>query len=298
MNYFGAIEAGGTKFVCAIGNSDGKILKKEIFPTTTPKNTIPLIFDFFKKEHKKTPLTAIGIACFGPLNLHIESPSYGEITTTPKTSWQHFNIVKAFKNEFSLPIGFDTDVNGAALGEYRFGAAKGIDTFIYITVGTGIGVGGMAKKDLLHGLIHPEMGHIIIPQRKDDDFIGVCPFHKNCLESLASGPSMMKRWGVKAALSLPDDHKAWDLEAYYLGVGIANFILCISPKKIIMGGGVMKQKSLFKKIRKNVQEQLNGYVKHEMIQDKIDEYIVPPGLKDNVGILGAIALAELALEDS
>ncbi|MBN2479072.1 MAG: ROK family protein [Parachlamydiales bacterium] len=299
MNYFGAIEAGGTKFACAIGKENGEIIKKLIVPTDKPEVTIPQIIDFFKKE-KATPICGIGIACFGPLDVNEKSLTYGEITTTPKLAWKNFNIVKAFKKHFDLPIGFDTDVNGAALGEHFYGAAKGLDTFIYVTVGTGIGVGGMVRGNLMHGLIHPEMGHIIIPQRKDDDFIGVCPYHKNnCLEGLASGPSMHKRWKVDKLSTLEMSHIAWDLEAYYLAIAIANWIMCISPQIVIIGGGVMHYEHLLFKIRKDVQKILNGYLHSEkIVTDKINDYIVKPFLKDNSGITGAIALAKKALRQN
>lgn len=295
MKYFGGIEAGGTKMICAIGNIQGKIIKKVIFPTISPKITWPKVIDFFKKENKKTKLSSIGVGCFGPLDLNKDSKNYGEITTTPKVKWNHFNIVKSLKNHFSIPIGFDTDVNAAALAEGWWGAAEGLDTFIYITIGTGIGVGAVVSNKLLHGLIHPEMGHILIEKRKDDNFKSICPYHQNCLEGLASGPSMMKRWKTNKATDLKDTHIAWDLESYYLSIAISNWILCLSPQKVIIGGGLSSKKILIKKIRKNVKDMLNGYVKHKLILSNISKYIVLPKLKNNSGILGAIALGEKLL---
>lgn len=288
-----AIEAGGTKIIVAISTIDGKILKKEIFPTSTPDITMPKIINFLKNNK----FDAIGIASFGPLDLDKKSKTYGSITSTPKLFWQNYNIVNEIKKHFDCPIGFDTDVNGAALAEVSFGKLKDIDSLIYITVGTGIGVGAILNNQLIHGLIHPEMGHIIIPKKEDDNFKGVCPFHDSCLESLASGPSMMKRWNIQSALSLDKNHIGWELESYYLAVGISNYILTLSPKKIVMGGGVMKNKDLYEKIRKHVKKILNGYLKNPMVEDKIDEYIIEPTLKDEVGILGAVALAKKALED-
>jgi len=296
MKYYGGIEAGGTNFICAIGNDKGKILKKTTFKTITPKETIPEANNFFINENKKTPLSSIGIACFGPLDLNKASSTYGEITTTPKPGWNHYNILKAIKNILPISVGFDTDVNGAALGEYKWGAAKNIDTFLYITVGTGIGVGTMIANTLLHGLIHPEMGHLIIPKNKEDHLDSVCPFHKNCLEGLASGPAMMKRWNVPSATDLKEDHKGWNMEAYYLGIAIANYSLCLSPKKIIIGGGVLNKKHLIDKIRQNVLFQLNGYLKHDLILKDIKNYIVLPQHMGNSGILGALALAIQAEE--
>lgn len=295
MTYFGGIEAGGTKFICATADSSGKILEQINIPTATPNVTIPEVIRFFNEMNKKTPLSAMGIGSFGPVDPDPESPYFGYITTTPKLAWSQYNILGAVKEAFSVPMGFDTDVNAAALGEYRFGAAKNIDTFIYVTVGTGIGGGGMIDGNLMHGLMHPEMGHIFIPHDKErDPFEGVCPFHGDCLEGLASGPSMMKRWGVASALDLPVDHPAWILEADYLAYAIANWIEILSPKKIIMGGGVMKQKSLLAKIHPKVQSILNGYIKHRTIIEDIENYIVHPGLGEQSGILGAIALAEQA----
>lgn len=295
MLLFGGVEAGGTKFVCAVGDANGNIQDKVTIPTTIPKETIPQIIKYFSAIHNKQKITALGIASFGPVDLEPNSPYYGYITTPPKAGWEQFNFLGTMRDSFNLPIGWDTDVNGAALGEYRFGAAKNLDTFIYVTVGTGIGAGGLVSGKLMHGLIHPEMGHIFIPHdHKKDPFVGVCPFHGDCLEGLASGLAMQKRWGVKSALDLPSEHQAWDLEADYLATAFANYTLTLSPQKIIVGGGVMKHKELFPKIRVKVKNLLNGYIKHKKILAKIDEYIVEPSLGEQAGICGAIALAEKA----
>lgn len=292
---FGGIEAGGTKFVCAVGDSKGKIIEKVVIPTTTPAETIPKVINFFKRVQQEQPFVAMGIGSFGPVDPDLRSAHYGYITTTPKLAWSQFDFLGSIKKEFKLPMGFDTDVNAAALGEYRWGQAQGLDTFIYLTVGTGIGGGGMINGRLMHGLMHPEMGHIFIPHNKErDPFEGVCPFHGDCLEGLASGPAIMKRWQVKSALDLPDDHPAWAIEADYLAAAIANWIEILSPQKIIIGGGVMRQKHLLAKIHPKVQAILNGYIKHRTILDEIDTYIVSPGLGDQAGICGAIALAEQA----
>lgn len=295
MRLFGGIEAGGTKFICAIGDATGNIQDKITIPTTTPTETLPQIIKYFQAIHENHPLAAIGIASFGPIDLKRDSQHYGYITTPPKTKWKLFNFLGTMRKVFDLPFGWDTDVNGEALGEYCFGAAKGFDTFIYVTVGTGIGVGGMVAGQLMHGLVHPEMGHIFIPHdKKKDDFAGVCPFHGDCLEGLASGPAINKRWGVKTCSELPSKHPAWDLEADYLAIAFANYTLMLSPQKIIVGGGVMKHKTIFPKIRTKVKALLNGYIKHEKILTKMDEYIVEPGLGEHSGICGAIALAQTA----
>jgi len=291
---FVGIEAGGTKFVCAIGNRQGEISERTVFPTETPEIVLPKIIDYIHQQALHGKIDAIGIGCFGPLELDRKSSQYGSITATPKPGWRYFNIVEKFKNLFDLPIGFDTDVNAAALGEHYWGAAQQSDHFIYLTVGTGIGGGVMINGKLLHGALHPEMGHLLIPQDKTQDaFEGICPYHHNCLEGLASGPSLMKRWGVESALDLPPEHEAWDLEAYYLAAACANYTLTLSPQKIILGGGVMKQKNLFSKIHQLLPNLLNNYILHENITntDKIKDYIIPAGLGDNAGIAGAIALA-------
>jgi fructokinase len=294
LNRFAGIEAGGTKFVCAIGNNQGEISERIIFPTESPALTLQKVFEYIDTQDRLEKIDAIGVACFGPVELDKRSRHYGHITATPKPDWQYFDIVGQLKNRFNLPVGFDTDVNGAALGEHYWGAAKLIDHFMYITVGTGIGGGVMVNKKLVHGAPHPEMGHLLIPQDKlRDPFPGVCPYHNNCLEGLASGPAMMKRWNVKSALDLPPEHEAWNLEAYYLAVACMNYILTLAPEKIILGGGVMKQTHLFEKIHQQLPLLLNGYIPHEnIITDKIHEYIIPAGLGENAGISGAIALAE------
>jgi len=292
---FGGIEAGGTKFCCAVGDKLGNIQDKIVIPTTIPEETMPKVISFFREINNKTTLSALGIASFGPIDLNKNSSTYGYITTPPKFGWGHYDIVNAIKRVFPVPIGFDTDVNGAALGEHRFGAAVGLDTFLYVTIGTGIGAGGMVSGNLIHGLVHPEMGHIFIPHdRTCDPFIGSCPFHGDCLEGLASGPALQKRWGIKSAFDLPIDHSGWDLEANYLAYAFANYTMLLSPQKIIAGGGVMNNPELLHKIRPRVQNLLNGYVKHKKILKEIDHYIVAPKLGDNAGICGAIALAEKA----
>ncbi|MCK4871005.1 MAG: ROK family protein [Gammaproteobacteria bacterium] len=295
---FAGIEAGGTKFVCAIGDSSGTILNREVIPTTVPDETMPLVIKYLQDNYAKTPFSAIGVASFGPVDPDPNSPTFGYITTTPKPGWTMFNLLGALKKHFQLPMGFDTDVNGAALGEYRWGAGQGLDSLIYYTIGTGIGAGGMLSGKMMHGMMHPEAGHMFIPHDKvADAFAGVCPFHGDCLEGLASGPSIMKRWQVKSALDLPPDHEAWDLEAKYLAYAMANTVMVLSPQKIILGGGVMKQQQLFPKIRQKTVEFLAGYIKHKNIIENIDDYIVPQGLPGDSGICGAIALAENAFNN-
>lgn len=288
---FAGIEAGGTKFVCAIGNENGEILEKESFPTSTPDKTMSKVVDFFKGKE----FVAMGVGSFGPIDPDEKSETFGAITTTPKVAWTNYNIIDELKNHFDVPMAFDTDVNGAALGELTWGAAKGLHSCLYITVGTGIGAGAVVENNLVHGLLHPEMGHILLRRHKDDTYEGKCPYHKDCLEGMAAGPAVEARWGVKGH-ELPNDHKAWDFESYYLAQALVNYILILSPQKIIMGGGVMQQEQLFPKIRKYVIELLNGYVQKDEILKNIDEYIVYPKLGQAAGTCGAIALAMKAFK--
>lgn len=287
---FGGIEAGGTKFVCAIGTGPDDIRAQTRFPTTTPDETIDRAISFFRQHAE--PVVAVGIGSFGPVDLDPSSAGYGSITTTPKPGWQHTPLRRRIQDALQIPVAFDTDVNAAALGEHTWGAARGLDTFIYLTIGTGIGGGGMAGGRLLHGLVHPEMGHIRLPHHWDDDpFPGVCPYHGDCLEGLACGPALEQRWGRRAE-ELPEDHRAWSLEARYLALALVNFICTLSPQRVIMGGGVMERAQLFPSVRDHVQSLLNGYVRAPAIIERIDEYIVPPGLGRMAGVLGAMALAQ------
>ncbi|HRJ43140.1 MAG: ROK family protein [Caldilineaceae bacterium] len=294
---FGAIEAGGTKFVCAVGSGPGDIRAESRFPTTTPGETIAQAIAFFQEQELlHGPLQAIGISAFGPIDPHPKSPTFGTITTTPKLAWQHTPIVGMIRQHFDLPIGFDTDVNGAALGEHHWGAAQGLDTFVYLTIGTGIGGGGMVGGRLIHGLMHPEMGHMYVPHDWDrDPFPGVCPFHGDCLEGLANGPALEARWGTKGESFAPD-HEAWLLEAHYLALGLVNIITILSPQRIILGGGVMGQPHIFPLIHREVRHQLKGYIQMAEMEKAIDSYIVPPGLGSQAGVLGSIALAKEALK--
>ena len=282
----GAIEAGGTKFVCGIATENGEILERVSFATETPEITLQKVYDFFKDKG----VEAIGVGSFGPIDPNPESETYGYITKTPKKYWSDFNLIGELQKNLNVPMAFDTDVNGAALGEATWGAAKGLKNCLYLTIGTGIGGGLLASGKLVHGMLHPKMGHIFVRRHAEDAYAGKCPFHHDCLEGLAAGPAIEERWGVKA-YELPVDHKAWEIEAYYIAQALVNYILIASPEKIILGGGVMKQIQLFPLIRKNVKELLNNYVQTKEILENIDNYIVAPGLGDNAGLLGSIALA-------
>lgn len=285
------IEAGGTKMICGVSEGGADIQDRTRISTTTPEETIAELAKFIQKHQKAGEIDAIGIASFGPLELNRRSAKYGCITATPKPGWRDFNFVNAIRHVLDVPIGFDTDVNAAALGEHCYGAGRNCQNVVYATIGTGIGGGAIVEGKLLHGALHPEMGHLLVPLRENENFPGVCQYHGNCLEGLASGPSMKQRWQVDSALDLAPDHEAWDIEADYLARFCANIVLCLSPEKIILGGGVMRQKQLFPKIRQRVPGLINGYIDHPLIQNKINDFIVAPGLGENSGIVGAIALA-------
>jgi len=282
----GALETGGTKMVCAIGDEKGNVYEKVIFETKTPGETVPELIAFFKERK----IDALGIGCFGPIDLDEESETYGYITSTPKPGWGNYNILGAFKEALPCPVGFDTDVNASVLGEVTFGQAKGKKCVIYLTIGTGIGAGIYIEGKLLHGMLHPEAGHVLIQRRKEDTYKGKCPYHENCLEGLASGPALEERWGQKANL-LHEKQEVWDLEAWYVAQALTGYVLTLSPDMIILGGGVMYQRQLFPMIRKYVTDILNGYVKTKELAD-MDNYIVPESLEGNQGILGCFELAK------
>lgn len=289
---FGGIEAGGTKFVCTVGSGPDDVRAEIRYPTTTPEETLGRAIEFFREQHAAAPLAALGVGCFGPVCLDPASPAYGFITTTPKPGWRMTDVVGTLRRGLGLPVGFDTDVNAAALGEAAWGAGRGLENILYLTVGTGIGGGALVGGRPIHGLVHPEMGHLRVPHdHADDPFEGVCPYHGDCLEGLASGPAMKARWGGSAE-TLPAEHPAWALEAGYLAAAISSYILTLSPQRIILGGGVTGQPRLLPLTRREVVRLLAGYVQAPEILERIDDYIVAPGLGNRSGMLGALALAK------
>lgn len=291
---YGGIEVGGTKWVCAVADRDGQIVARTTFSTTTPDVTIAQAVEFFRANG---PLSGIGVGAFGPIDLHPSSPTFGHVTTTPKPGWAHTDLVSPFTDGLDVPVVFETDVNAAAFGEWRRGSCVGLDTFCYVTVGTGIGGGAVVHGRLLHGLMHPELGHIRVPHDwKRDPFKGSCPFHGDCLEGLASGPALLQRWGQPAEL-LSDD-VAWELEADYLALGIANVVHTLAPQRIVLGGGVAKQAELLPLVRSRLLEVLAGYIDVPALRDPtaLDGYLVPPALGDLSGVIGAIELARATVE--
>lgn len=290
---WGGIDAGGTRFVCAVGSGPGRLEAETRFPTTTPEETLGRAVDFLR-ENAGAGLAAVGIGSFGPLDLRRDSPTYGRLTSTPKLAWEGVDLVGTVSDALGVPAALDTDVNASALAEHLWGAAMGVDDLVYVTVGTGIGGGAMAGGKIVHGLVHPEMGHMRVPHdRGADDFDGVCPYHGDCLEGLASGPAIERRWGARPE-TLPDDHPAWELAAGYLAAGVANLVCTLSPRLVVMGGGVMERASLLPRIRAGVRDLLGGYVRAPEVSDAIDEYVVAPALGGRSGVLGAIALAQAA----
>lgn len=288
---FGGIEAGGSKWVCAVGTGPGDIRGTTTFPTTEPDETIARAEKFFAENGS---LEAIGVGSFGPIDRRRSSTSFGFITTTPKPGWAQTDVAVRLQESLDVPVAFDTDVNAAALGEHRWGAAVGLETFCYVTVGTGIGGGAVVNGRLAHGLLHPELGHMRIPHdRVADPFPGCCPFHGDCFEGLASGEAMRARWG-RAAKDLHDD-APWRLEAEYVALGLVNVVCALSPERIILGGGVMKEPTLFARVHERMRELLAGYFDAPELKDAIDSFVVPPGLGDRSGVLGAIALAREAV---
>lgn len=279
---YGAIEAGGTKFVCAISDENFEIKERVSIPTTTPEETLSHVFEFFDQFK----LDSIGLGSFGPIDVNKKSATYGYVTTTPKVAWTNFDFLGAVKKRYEIPVGWTTDVNAAALGELKKGAAIGLDSCVYLTVGTGIGGGAVVNGKLLAGYGHPEMGHMLVRLHPDESYGGFCPYHGNCLEGIAAGPAIEGRYGVKGH-ELADKIEVWQMEAYYLAQALMNYTLILSPERIVLGGGVMKQNQLYTLVREEFKKLMAGYV----AVPPLEEYIVAPGLGDNAGVTGCLLLA-------
>ncbi len=294
---YGGIEAGGTKFVCCVASGPGHIVEEVRFATTTPAETLRKSVQFFEPYVSTGKIKTIGVGCFGPLDLNPSSSTYGYITATPKPHWSNTDVRGTLQRGLSVHVAFDMDVNAAAVGEFIWGAGRGCDPSLYLTIGTGIGGGYIKDGAPLIGLLNLEMGHLRIPHNHElDPFNGTCPFHGDCFEGLASGPAIQKRLGATGA-TVPEGDPFWNIEADYIASALMNYILTLSPKKIILGGGVMQREFLFPKVRNRVRELLNGYVSSKVLLEQIDQYIVPPGLGNQSGSMGAIALA-MQLEET
>jgi fructokinase len=291
---FGAIEAGGTKFVCLVGSDPGHIVAQARVSTGHPTETLAQVVDFFQEAVAAGgPLDAVGIASFGPLELRRSHPRYGFITTSPKPGWSHVDILGSVRTPLGVPVGLDTDVAGAALGEGRWGAARGLNTFVYLTVGTGIGGAAVIGDQIAHGLVHPEMGHVSVPRQPGDDFAGHCPFHGNCLEGMASGAAIAARWGQPAEqLAGEELRQAVEWEAAYVAAGLRNIVYTIAPQLIVIGGGITGLPGLFPMVRARLVETLAGYP--GLPEHAADSFVVPAALGQLAGLAGAIVLAEKA----
>jgi fructokinase len=288
---YAGIEGGGTKFLCAVGNGPHEIVDETRFPTTTPQETLGKVCDFLSPYVKEGRIRSIGLGSFGPVDVDPASATFGYITTTPKPNWAFTNIYGILHQELNLPINMDMDVAASAMGEYTWGANQCLDPSLYLTVGTGIGGSYILNGSPLRGLVSLEMGHVRIPHdEKLDPFKGACPYHGDCFEGLASGPAIRLRFG-KPGEVIAEDDPFWELEADYIANALANYIFTLPPRKIVLGGGVMRKAFLFEKIRGSVQKLLNDYLNHPVLTRHIDEYIVPPALGVRSGVLGGIALA-------
>lgn len=294
---YGGIEAGGTKFVCVVASGPGQVVDEIRFMTTMPEETLGRAIQFFRPFVDSGQVSAIGIGAFGPLDLNPKSPTYGFVAATPKPGWSYADVLGTLQRELRVKVAMDTDVNVAGLAEYLWGASKDCDPSLYLTIGTGIGGGFIQGGKSLIGMLHPEMGHLLIPHNRElDPFPGNCPFHGDCFEGLANGPAIEKRLGMPGAM-VPEENPFWDIEADYIASALMNYILILSPKKIILGGGVMQREFLFPKVRQRVRELINGYVASKSLMENIDDYILPPGLGNQAGSLGAIALAMQVAEN-
>ncbi|GHV26623.1 fructokinase [Clostridia bacterium] len=293
---FGAIEGGGTKMVMAVGTADGVIVERASIPTETPETTIPKLIHFFQDKG----IAALGIGSFGPVDMNRDSKTYGYITGTPKPGWADTPFLPIIRDALNVPVGFDLDVGAAAYGEWKQGAGQGLRNVVYYTIGTGVGAGVISEGRIVHGMTHPEAGHMLLRPEPDDPAPrGFCPFHDGCLEGLAKGPAIEARWG-KSAKDIPDDHHAWRLEAAYIAQCMVNTTLLLSPERIILGGGVMHKRFLFPMIRRKTAELLGGYVRSPMLLEsaRLENYIAPPGLDDDSAIVGCLTMASELLRTS
>lgn len=292
-----AIEAGGTKFNCALGRGPDDILETTRIPTTTPRETLEAVCQWFSlMKSRHGAFASMGVGCFGPVDLDERSPGYGYITSTPKPGWQNTDVVGTLKARFKVPVAFDTDVNGAALGEFLWGAGQHKDPLVYVTIGTGVGGGVLVNGRLLHGLLHPEIGHMHVPPPRASKAVarrGQCPYHAHCVEGYVSGPAIANRWGARAE-RLPADSPAWAEAAGVLAHLCLNLTLTLSPKRIILGGGVMEQEQILSLVHGAFIKLLNGYLRSVEFGPKISDYITRPALGQHAGLLGALALGRMA----
>lgn len=289
--YWG-IEAGGTKFICAVADRSGALLAETRIPTTTPAQTLDAVLSFFDaQQNAHGTCQGLGVAAFGPLDLRRESPTYGHILATPKPHWSNTDLVTPFERRFGCAVSLDTDVNAAALAEARHGAGQGCEDLVYVTVGTGIGGGAIVAGRTVHGASHPEMGHIRVRRHAlDSGFAGTCPFHGDCLEGLASGPALLARYGLPLD-KLPPTHEAFTIASYYLAQLAVNALLVLAPQRIVFGGGVMENAAVLAGIREAADALMKDYAGLDRVE--LARRIVAPALGQRAGIAGALVLAGL-----
>ena len=302
MPRLGAVEGGGTKFVCAVGTGPERVLARARIETTTPQETLDRVCDFLLRQAAEAPLDAVGVACFGPLELDPRSPELGSLLATPKPGWSGAPVGRTLRERLGVPVVVDTDVNGAALAEARWGAARDCDPALYLTIGTGIGGGAVIDGRPLHGLLHPEMGHILLPRLpwpdgRPDDFPGACPFHGACFEGLAAGPALTARAGTSLE-SLDPEHPLWELAAGYIATALATYVLVLAPQRIVVGGGVPQGGHLLRRVRRRLPAVLAGYVKRPQVDSGVGEYVVAPRFGQDAGVMGALALAQSAVAEA
>jgi len=293
---YGAVEGGGTKFVCMVGTGPDDVIDQLTVPTAEPTETIGSVIEFLARPRPGVEIASVGVATFGPIDLNPRSPHYGGTIGTTKPGWSYVRIVAPLRRRLGVPIGFDTDVNGAVLGESRWGAAQGLDPVLYLTIGTGIGGGALVNGATIKGLMHPELGHVPIPTLPGDDFPGVCPYHGRCLEGVACGPALAARAGRPVA-DISENDPIWDLTATYLAFGLSSYVLTLSPKRIVLGGGVMHQTHLLDRVRRELVRILNGYIQVPALGEGIADYVVPSLLDQKAGLYGALVIAERALAE-
>ena len=286
------IEAGGTKFICATAKDSADLLNRTRISTQDPKATYAAVVAYLQaQEQRHGALDAIGLASFGPLDVNPNSPTFGRMGNTPKAGWPGFDMLASLREHFEVPLALQTDVNGSALGESLWGAGRGLDSVLYITIGTGIGGGALHQGQFLGQLAHSEMGHIRLAREPQDaSFEGICPAHGDCFEGLASGPAIKARWDEPAE-ALPSDHPAWALEGAYIAQALVNYILILFPQRIILGGGVMRQPQLWPLVREQLAAYLGAYIPLRERGIKFEDWLVAPEREGDSGVLGAIALA-------
>lgn len=282
------IELGGTKCVAILARGPGEVVARESLPTTSPEETLGRLSDILQDWRSKEAIQSLGIASFGPVDLDPRSPAYGHITTTPKPGWAGTDVIGPLRQAAKAPAAFDTDVNGAALAEMRWGSGRGFRDFAYVTVGTGVGVGLIANGLPMRGFAHCELGHIRIARLPGDDFPGSCPFHGDCVEGLAAGPSLIARVGAGEIEKLRNDDPLWESVSWALAQLCHSIVCAAAPQAVAMGGGVLEsQPHLLERIERMLALSLNGY----MTLPGSGRYVRPPELGRDAGPLGAIALA-------